>query len=152
MGYFNSVGFPPISTRRTTYQKRSPVSAFNSMQRFYTKALQEAGITSYSKRLAHPPMVGPGLPAAHGNGRLALAESYITSQLPTETSIQQLQDLNTDNKGSHRYSLFLSTFRPLSNSFYLVLLTLNGTLELLLQKKEKFVHLKFYLGPHIKKH
>lgn len=41
--------------------------------------LQEAGIASYSKRLTRPPIVGPRLPAAHGNGRLALAESYMTS-------------------------------------------------------------------------
>lgn len=152
--WVNSVGFPPVSTWRATYWKCSPVSAFNSTQHFCTKALQEAGISSYSKHLSHPPVVGPCLPAVHGNGRLALAESYITSQLPTETSIQQLQDLNTDNKGSHRYSLFLFTFRLLGNSFYLVLLTLNGTLELLLQKKkkEKIVNLKFYLGSHTKKH
>ena len=135
--WVNSVDFPPISTWRTTYWKCSPVSAFNSTQHFCTKKLQEAGIASYSKHLTRPPMVGPRLPAAHGNGRFALAESYMTSQLPTETSIERLQDLNTDNEGSHRYSLFLFTFRLFSNSFYLVLLTLKGTLELLLPKKEK---------------
>jgi len=82
-------------------------------------------------------MVGPRRPATHGNSRLALAESYITSQLPTEPGIQQLQDLNTDKKGCLRYSLFLFTFRLFSNSFYLVLLNLNGTLELLLKKKKR---------------
>lgn len=51
----------------------------NSTQHFCTKKLQEAGIASYSKRLTRPPIVGPRLPAAHGNGRLALAESYMTS-------------------------------------------------------------------------
>lgn len=117
----------------------------NSTQHFCTKKLQEAGIASYSKRLTRPPIAGPRLPAAHGNGRLALAESYMTSQLPTETSIQQLQDLNTDNKGSHRYSLFLFTFRLFSNSFYLVLLTLKGTLELLLRKKGKICQFEILL-------
>jgi len=135
--WVNSVDFPLISTWRTAYWKCSPVSAFNSTQHFCTKKLQEAGIASHSEHLSGPPMVGPRRPATHGNSRLALAESYITSQLPTEPGIQQLQDLNTDKKGCLRYSLFLFTFRLFSNSFYLVLLNLNGTLELLLKKKKR---------------
>lgn len=111
-------------SRQRTYGKCSPLSAFKCISALKSCRNQDYAQLQGSSWPSHS---GSCLPVAHRNGRIALAGSYMTSQLPTETSIQQLRDLNTDNKGSHRYSLFLFTFRLFSNSFYLALLTLKGT-------------------------